>query len=89
MINKDELTYGECKKRIFKMTENNDEFDGNQANVMILEASGRALDSLDDDDYHEIKEAQAYLVDEVKKLGEKTALELIASVGNWLNERME
>jgi hypothetical protein len=88
-MNKNDMTYAELKRLVYAIADHApDGFDGNHANEFIMSCPEKALDKLDDDDYAWIKECQNYAVDEVKHLGEKSALELIAAVGNWLNERM-
>lgn len=87
-MGKEGLTYFELKRLLYAIAEHKpDGFDRGKANQLILECAANALEKLDDEDLKTIRAVQQHVVDETKKLGEKNALDLIASAGNWLNDK--
>jgi hypothetical protein len=72
-------------KRILATYRDNKALDGKEMNSMITDSCEQAFEKLDVTDQYYVKKNQDILVKQVKDLGEKSALELLAAVGDYLN----
>ena len=72
-------------KRILQTYRDNEAITGTEMNTIIRGSCKEAYRKLDDDDKSCIYRAQQVLSAKVKNLGDESALELLAAIGDVLN----
>ena len=77
--------YQAMKRLLFDMRKSSSEVSSYSINAMIQGTCNRAYNGLEAREKQHVKKAKYALVDNVKHLGERGALELLAAIGDHMN----
>jgi len=81
--------YQQLKRFIFAAREYTDRLTGIEANALVQDACEDAYKKLDSQQHRHVSQAKDMLVTHVRNLGDKGALELLAALGDYMNNGKE
>lgn len=81
--------YRDLKRFLFAAKEYSDRLTGIEANALVQDSCEAAYRDLDRKQHRHVSQAKDMLVTHVRNLGDKGALELIAALGDYLNNGKE
>ena len=76
----------QAKRKLFAIASQRQDFSVNDANAMIAESTYDGYQRLDEMDKWRVRENRNKLVGKIHNLGEVGAMELLAAIGDVLNE---
>ena len=81
------ITYQQCKEILYTYAKHDPEVSKREVYEMIADSTALALNEVDAADRRIIKRNASKIVEKFNHLGEQSALELLASIGNYLNDK--
>jgi len=81
------ITYQQCKEILYTYAKHDPEVSKQDVYDMISDSAAIALNKVEPSERRIIKRNARKIVEKFNHMGEQSALELIASIGNWLNDK--
>lgn len=81
------ISYQQCKCILYEYAKYDPTVSKQDVYDMISDSTALALNKIEPGDRRIIKRNANRVIDKFKNMGEQSALELLAAVGNWLNDR--